>query len=423
MITDTASAAPTNRRDLGSTIVVAAARHPVRWFLAERGLLAAAVGMLPVGLSFSLLDIYARASALGIVLALQGVGLVVSLIVLGGVGDLIAPRRLLVLADALYAASAAALALLAQTHSHALVAYGAASIVTGASAGLVNSALQALLAAVVSPQDRQRVNGLRSLLRNLVQVAAPAFAGLVSAIASPTVVLWLAAIVAALGTLAARALPDTGAGAHHDAGLLAELRSGWRAYWAYGWLVAVDGAFALWHLVVYGPLFVLGPVVARAHDRGALGWGLMLAGVSVGGVLGGALVVRLRPRRPLSFALIAFSVTSVWLGALWFEAPLPVLVVAAAIAGVGFELLMGLWDTVFQGTIPRSVLGKLAAYDYLASVGTLPLGYALAAPLAAIVGARGVFGLGVVITVAITLGTLAVPSVRHLPSPALPIDE
>jgi len=66
---------------------------------------------------------------------------------------------------------------------------------------------------------------------------------------------------------------------------------------------------------------------------------------------------------------------------------------AGALAGFGIEVFTGLWDTVFQAHV--AVGGKLAAYDYLASVGLLPFGYALAAPAAALLGEHGVFGLGV----------------------------
>ncbi len=64
--------------------------------------------------------------------------------------------------------------------------------------------------------------------------------------------------------------------------------------------------------------------------------------------------------------------------------PYPVLAISVA-ALIGFATLdfsTTLWFTALQQHIPKQVLSRVSSYDYLGLFVTLPLGYALAGPLA-----------------------------------------
>lgn len=379
----------------------------------ERAVLGMASGMLPVALAFAVLDHFGTARALGVVLAGEAVGLIGGLLLLGGLADLVSPRALLLVADLLFALAAGATAALSELRVGAALLWAALALLAGVSSAMANSALQGLLQAVVPAEERQRANGARSIIRTATQTISPAAAGLLAGIGNPALALAVTALGALAGAFVMAAVRDTGRARRGDR-FLAELRAGWSAYWQRRWLVWVDGIFAAWHLAVYGPLFVLGPVVARADYGGALGWGAMLAAVGVGGVVGGLVVIRIRPRRPLAVAMAAFSLTTCWLVGLAVAAPLAALLAAAAAAGFGLEVFTGLWDTTFQANVPHDVIGKLAAYDFLASVALLPAGSALAGPLAGALGDRGVFAIGVAVTVLGAAVGLAVPSVRRL---------
>jgi MFS family permease len=94
--------------------------------------------------------------------------------------------------------------------------------------------------------------------------------------------------------------------------------------------------------------------------------------------------------------------------------PVPLLVVASFLAGVGLLIFNTLYETMLQRHIPADRLGRVTSYDWFGSLAAAPLGYALAAPLANLVGvstALWIVGLGA-LTV---LGSIiANPSVRAL---------
>ena len=60
---------------------------------------------------------------------------------------------------------------------------------------------------------------------------------------------------------------------------------------------------------------------------------------------------------------------------------LPVIVVAAFLAGVGIEMFGVLWDTTMQQQIPGEMLSRLYSYDMVGSIALMPIGYAVAGPV------------------------------------------
>ena len=67
--------------------------------------------------------------------------------------------------------------------------------------------------------------------------------------------------------------------------------------------------------------FILGAVIANDKLGGAAAWGLILTGGAIGGLLGGLLALRLRPKRPLVIGFLLTSTTALPLLAL--VGPLP----------------------------------------------------------------------------------------------------
>ena len=165
-------------------------------------------------------------------------------------------------------------------------------------------------------------------------------------------------------------------------------------------------------------MVVLGAVVAKTHLGGAAAWGAIWSAFGLG-ALGGALVaLHFRPRRPLVAATVAtagFIPLPVLLAA---AAPVTFTAAVAAVGGAGFALCGTLWDTTLQQQVPTEVLSRVSAYDWFGSVALLPVGYALAGPMAALIGARtALFGAAAVMALEVVC-VLAVPSVRELTAPA-----
>jgi hypothetical protein len=90
------------------------------------------------------------------------------------------------------------------------------------------------------------------------------------------------------------------------------------------------------------------------------------------------------------------------------------LLLAAFVAGVGFETFGVAWDVSMQSNIPADRLSRVYSYDWFGSLVFIPVGLVVAGPLSDLVGVdTTIVGAGLLVTAA-TLGALAVPSVRNL---------
>jgi MFS family permease len=87
------------------------------------------------------------------------------------------------------------------------------------------------------------------------------------------------------------------------------------------------------------------------------------------------------------------------------------------LAGIASALFFTLWDTSIQEQVPPNAVSRVSSYDFSVSLGLMPLGMAVAGPIAAAVGLHetlaGLSALGILAA----LGWLAVPDVRRVRRP------
>jgi MFS family permease len=104
----------------------------------------------------------------------------------------------------------------------------------------------------------------------------------------------------------------------------------------------------------------------------------------------------------LVFALLALA----------FSRSVPLICAANVLDGFGLVALNGLWTPTMQVLIPENVRSRVNSYDWLVSLVIMPVGYAVAGPLASSVGyATTLVGAAIVIAVPCALVVL-VPGVR-----------
>ena len=152
---------------------------------------------------------------------------------------------------------------------------------------------------------------------------------------------------------------------------------------------------------------MLGPVVAR-EQYGHLGvFGFVEAAFGLGTILGSLLGIGWRPRHPMRMAMLAMLL---WpLAAILYAAGISLILVvpSAVIAGAGISLFDVWWLTALAERIPPEKLSRVTSYDWMVSLGLLPLGYLLAGPLANALGAVEVLvGGSVLALAAMALGML-----------------
>jgi predicted MFS family arabinose efflux permease len=373
--------------------------------------------LVPVALSFAVLDLTGSVTDLGIVFAAQSVALMV-FVLLGGVWADRLPRQLVMLVSdgvrALSQATSAALLLGGVAHIWELAALQA---VYGAATAFFAPAATAVVPQIVAEHERQQANALLSLSGNVAMVVGPALAGVLVAAAGPG---WGLAADAATFVASAACLvllrPPAFAPPQRVS-MIDELRGGWNSFRSRPWLWITVAYFTLFIAFVYSPYLVLGPAIARRALGGPAAWAAISAALGVGALLGGLLGLRWRPRRPLLAAFIWFGVSGPALIALLAaHAPLAVIIAVAALDGGSGTVFNVFWATALAREIPAAELSRVSSWDYIGSLGLAPVGLALTGPVAAAVGVSttlyGAAGLFIVLLIAV----LAAPAVRNFPA-------
>ena len=195
-----------------------------------------------------------------------------------------------------------------------------------------------------------------------------------------------------------------------------ELREGWQAFREHTWVWLLTVWISLYFLVTYAPFFVLGPYVAKRSLGGAAAWTVVVTGEAIGALAGGLAGLRFHPRRSMLVIGSLFALTALQCAALALRAPTFVIGAAALLAGFAFSFGTVVWDTSLQQTVPRDKLSRVSAYNWMGAMAFLPAGYAIAGPVADLIGISTALWIGAAWIVATTAAVLCVPDVRNFTS-------
>jgi len=363
-----------------------------------------------IALAFAVLDL-GSATDLGIVFAVRQ-SIEVLVLLLGGVVSDRVPRHLVLVAASLTQGLAQALtAALVLTDSASVASIVLLQGLYGVGNGLVVPAEVGLVPQTVSPARLQQANALQGLTRNFLRVLGPAAGGALVVVGSPGVALAVDAVsffVCAEVLRRIRIAPrQLGAEA---AGFFRELREGWGQFVSRTWLWASVLFFGLGNLA-FAAQGVLGPAVAKAELGGAGAWATILTAGGLGSVVGGVLALRIRPSRPLAASVIAAVPFGLTLAALAVPAPVWLIAATSFVAGAGLSLHLALWFTVFQQQVPERAQSRVSSYDALGSFVLMPIGFALAGPLADSIGTSATLWAAFVLDIGCLAAILVIPSV------------
>ena len=338
-----------------------------------------------VALAFAILEI-SSATALGVVFAIATISRTAFTLIGGVWADRISRRLVMLVADVLRGAAQGALGVLWITDAIEVWHFAVAAAVVGGASAFFGPASTGFIPDTVGRARLQEANALISLSDGAAHLAGPALAGvLIAAFGLGFGLLFDAATFC----VSALALALIRVREHQEKRerrrFVHELAEGWREVRARAWLQVAFASFALGNLGI-AVFFVLGPQVFAEELGGARDWGIAMSIAAAGGIAGSVAALRLRPRHPLrvSFPIVMGAV----LATLSLVRPLPALLVGLAAASFFFGSTFGnaLWDTVVQQRIPRHVISRVNSYDWLISLVFMPLGYALAGPLADLIG-------------------------------------
>ena len=368
-------------------------------------------GVSTIALAFAVLHISGSPSALGAVIASRQVAAAAITVAAGVWADRL-PRHLVLVAAATVQGTVQTIAGTLVLTGHATVPVLAVlTLVYGLADGFVIPASQGLIPLIVSAGRLQQANALLGLSRSILGVAGPALGGVLVVLGSPGAALLVdAATFAAAALLLVRLAIAPRADVAHPEPFLAELREGWNEFRRQTWIWTTIVFFGIGNFTA-ASYSVLGPVVAKRDLGGAPAWATILSAFGVGTILGGVVALRLRPRRPLLASCVAAIPYGFQTLALGLGLPLWALTANAALVGAGLAVHLALWFTVFQQQVPEAARSRVSSYDALGSFVLIPLGSAVAGPVASVVGVSATLIGSGVISVACILVVIAQPSV------------
>ena len=372
-------------------------------------------GMAPVAIVFAVLA-HGTATDVGYVLAAETTPLVILLLVGGVVGDRVSRRKLMLQSDVLRTLAECTLGLWVLLGRPPLWGFMSLVALMGIGQAFFNPALSAIVPQMLSPQRLQQGNALNGISASSGRMIGPAIAGVIVAVSGPGWAILIDGMTYLVSVVSLACIRVDWSTAEVSASFVTLLRQGWKEFWSRSWLWAIVLQCSLVN-ALFASFLVLGPVVAKQSLGGAPAWGAILAAEGAGAVVGGIVMLRVHPRRPLLVATLSSLVFPLPLFFLAGRAPTILITIAGFLAG-GFNTVFAVqWSTTLQREIPSDVLSRVSAYDWFGSLILLPIGMAMAGPLATTIGITATLVGSGGLMILLILAVLAVPSVIRLRAP------
>lgn len=297
---------------------------------------------------------------------------------MGGVlADRVSRSRLLFLGNLLAAVAQGALAAIVATGQATTTSIAVCGFASGTAVAFTVPAAQGAVRQIVPVEQLQQANALLRLPGNAVKALGPAVGGVVVAVSGPAWALAWDALTFAVAALLLHGLRLDAPAA--VTGALSDLRAGWSGFWSRTWLWTYTAAGTVLVGAWLAGFQLLGPVVAAEEYAGARDWGLVQAAFASGLLAGTVVCLRWRPYRLLAVSVAAGAPLAAPLLAMAWGLPLPWVLLAALLAGVGLDVAIVTWTTAFQQHVAQGELGRMSAFNSVGERLAIPLGYLLTA--------------------------------------------
>jgi hypothetical protein len=347
-----------------------------------------------VALSLFIIERTHSATDLGLILAAQALPLVAFLLVGGVWADRLPRHRVMIATDLVRFALHTLLATLIFAGSVPIWQVIAIEMLFRTAEAFFRPAANGLLPQTVAEQDIQPATAVTGISNNVAEFAGP---GLAVVLVLGAGAGWAFALDAATFLVSAAFLsqvrprvrggePAADTDTEH-VGVWDSIREGGREVRARTWVWATLASFCVALFFGLASWFVLGPVVAREQYGDISVYGFVEAAIGFGTIIGSVAGVGWRPRYPIRLGMLA---TLLWpMSAILYAAGVTLFVVipASVLGGAGFALFDVWWLTALAERIPPHALSRVSSYDWMVSLGLLPIGYAIMGPLAEGLGA------------------------------------
>lgn len=372
-----------------------------------------------VALPFAVLESGGSLADVGLVVAAQLVPFLVFALVGGAFSDRADRRRVLLASDGLRLVVQAVGGALLLGDAATPLALGVLAALYGSADAFFQPAFTGLLPQTLShPGQLQPANALRGLSFSIAAIAGPALAGVLVGTLGPGAAMTFDAGTFALSVaFLLRLRPVVARRGTEELAppMLQAIRAGWRIIRERRWLQAGLLAMSGYHAIVLPAVYVLGPVTVAREHGGPGAWAALGVSFGLGTIVADVALLRWRPPFALRTAAIALVAASTQAAVYGSGAPLALMCLLQALAGVGVGTFFTLWEVSLQEHVPGEALSRVSSFDYLAAAGLMPLSTAVIGPIADAAGVHATLLAMSALGVACALGLLAVRQVRELP--------
>lgn len=390
-------------------------RPHYRRFLIARFISNFGNGMGPIALAFGILHMHGgSASLLGWILGIQTMAMLMMSPMGGVIADKYGRVMVLGLMDIIGGSAYLVQAIFFSTGHVPTTVFFTVAIVFGISWGVFWPAFGGLMPALVGEEDLQKANSTNQFVANLAIILGTATGGILVSTLGSTLALMIDASSFIICGAVVFSMRHLTVSSDSQTSMLDDLRHGWKVFLSFRWIVAIVAAFGLIVMCWAAAENVLGPLISLKHFSGAKSWSIVLSSEAVGFVVGSILGMKIKPKYPMRFLMIATFSVPIYILTMAKPQPLWVIAAGAFALGVTFDLWGAIWTTALQKEVPRDSLSRVSAFDGMGSLSLRPLGLAIAAPLADTMGITNALYLFVGISAVAVAATLFVPQVWNM---------
>jgi MFS family permease len=345
---------------------------------------------------------------------------VVFLLLGGAISDRLDRRRLLLISTLVEALAIGAIGLLSVTGELKLWMLLVLVAIYGAGEAFFTPAFEAIVPTLVDAEHFVSASALDQFVRPLaVQLLGPAVGGLLVALtgAGPAFLVDAGTFVVSAAmviSMRRRAVATPATTGRPIRATLREIGDGFRFVRANPWLWGTLLAASLSLLAFYGPFQVLLPYLVknRLHTGGAT-FGMIRA-ASGAGAIGSALIIARTglPRHFITFMFAAWSAQSTLLVGFALATGAWTFALISLLSGSLGAAANVVWGSLMMRLVPDGLRGRVSSFDWMASIGLIPLSFAITGPIAEAVGATTTLLVAGCLGGAAMFAFLAVPGVR-----------
>jgi len=373
-------------------------------------------GIYFVAIAWQVLRLSNAPTALSAVGVAWTIPQVVFLLIGGVVSDRLDRRTILLASDIVRGVAIGALGLLSVSGNIELWQIVVLVAVYGAGEAFFMPAFGAIVPDIVPQNLLVEANALDQFVRPAAfRMVGPALGGLLVALWGPGEAFLIDAATFGLSAVCILLMrPQRRAVTTSSTSVLSEIAEGFAFVRSRTWLWGTLAAAAVAQLCFVGPLQVLLPLLVRENIGGGAGaYGLILAIGGVGSILASVTVSQQGlPRRQLTFMYLNWSVGTFVISYYAVATEVWEAMLASLVIGATFTTGLIVWGTLMHRLVPAELLGRVSSFDWLVSTGLTPVSFALAGPVALVLGNEATLALAGVLGGVAILAFLVLPGLR-----------